>query len=331
MSTAKKVLGLGNALVDIMTQLKEESLLQDFDLPKGSMQLVDRTKSDQVIEGTKHLKTSLAAGGSAANAINGLAKLGVDCGFIGKIGPDEMGKFFSDDMKASGIQPLLIQSQTESGRAVALVSPDSERTFATYLGASVELSDVDLKPKNFAGFDYLHIEGYLVQNHALIEKALRLAKDAGLQVSLDLASYNVVEENLAFLQEMSKKYVDILLANEDEARAFTGEEDPEKALDIIADTVDIAIVKVGKNGSFIKKDGIKYRIGIIEVLSLDTTGAGDLYASGFIYGLMNGLSLDKAGDIGAVLSGNVIEVIGAKMDEERWAKIREEVNKIISK
>lgn len=330
MSTSKKVLGLGNALVDIMTQLENESLLQDFDLPKGSMQLVDKSKSDQVIEGTKHLKTSLAAGGSAANTINGLAKLGASCGFIGKIGPDKMGKFFSDDMKASGIQPMLIQSETESGRAVALVSPDSERTFATYLGASVELSDVDLKPENFSAYDYLHIEGYLVQNHALIEKALKLAKDAGLQVSLDLASYNVVEDNLAFLQDMTKKYVDILFANEEEAHAFTGEKDPEKALDIIADTVDIAIVKVGKNGSFIKKDGQKYKVGVIEAVSRDTTGAGDLYASGFIYGLMNGLSLDKAGDIGAILSGNVIEVIGAKMNEERWAKIKDEVNKIIA-
>lgn len=330
MSTTKKVLGLGNALVDIMTQLKEESLLQDFDLPKGSMQLVDKNKSDQVIEGTKHLETSLAAGGSAANTINGLAKLGAKCGFIGKIGPDEMGEFFSDDMKASGISPSLIKSETLSGRAVALVSPDSERTFATYLGASVELSDVDLKPEDFSGYDYLHIEGYLVQNHALIETALKYAKQAGLKVSLDLASYNVVEENLAFLQDMSKKYVDILFANEEEARAFTGEENPEKALEIMADSVEIAIVKVGKNGSFIKKDGVKYKVGVIDAVSRDTTGAGDLYAGGFIYGLMNDLSLDKAGDIGAILSGNVIEVIGAKMNEERWSKMKEQVNKIIA-
>ena len=329
MSTAKKVLGLGNALVDIMTQLEDESLLLSFDLPKGSMQLVDKIKSDQVVEGTKHLETSLAAGGSAANTINGLAKLGASCGFIGKIGTDSFGEFFSNDMIASGIQPLLIKSETESGRAVALISPDTERTFATYLGAAVELSDVDLKPEHFAGYDYLHIEGYLVQNHALIEKALQLAKAEGLLVSLDLASYNVVEDNLAFLQEMSKKYVDILFANEEEARAFTGEENPEKALDIIADIVDIAIVKVGKNGSFIKKDGKKYKVGVIEVGSRDTTGAGDLYAGGFLFGLMNDLSLDKAGQIGSVLSGNVIEVIGAKMDEERWAKITEAVNNIM--
>jgi len=330
MSTSKKVLGLGNALVDIMTQLQNESLLNDFGLPKGSMQLVDKTKSDQVIEGTKHLETSLAAGGSAANTINGLAKLGADCGFIGKIGKDIFGEFFSKDMAASGIQAMFIYSETESGRAVALVSPDTERTFATYLGASIELSDFDLKPEIFAGYDYLHIEGYLVQNHALIEKALKLAKEAGLKVSLDLASYNVVEENLSFLQDMSKKYVDILFANEEEARAFTGEEDPEKALEIIANSVDIAIVKVGKNGSFIKKEGLKYKVGVIEAVSRDTTGAGDLYASGFIYGLMNNLSLDKAGDIGAILSGNVIEVIGAKMDEKRWNKIKEEVNKILA-
>ncbi len=330
MSKTKKVLGLGNALVDIMTQLEDESLLQEFGLPKGSMQLVDKTKSDQVVDGTKHLKTSLAAGGSAANTINGLAKLGAECGFIGKIGKDSFGEFFSNDMISSGIKPLLILSDTESGRAVALISPDSERTFATYLGASVELSDFDLKPENFSGFDYLHIEGYLVQNHALIEKALQLAKAERLVISLDLASYNVVEENLAFLQEMSKKYVDILFANEEEARSFTGETNPEKALEIISEFVDIAIVKVGKFGSLIKKDGIKYQIGIIDVNSHDTTGAGDLYAGGFLFGLMKGMSLDKAGKIGALLAGNVIEVIGAKMDEIRWAKIISEVNKIIA-
>jgi len=328
MSTNKKVLGLGNALVDIMTQLEDESLLNTFGLPKGSMQLVDRIKSDEVVKGTKHLKSSLAAGGSAANTINGLAKLGASCGFIGKIGKDEMGNIFVNDMVNSGIEPFFIQSETESGRAVALVSPDSERTFATYLGASVELSDKDLKQADFKGYDYLHIEGYLVQNHALIEKALQLAKAEGLQVSLDLASYNVVEENLAFLQEMSKKYVDILFANEEEARAFTGDSNPEKALDIMAESVAIAIVKVGKNGSFIKKDGKKYKVGIIQAQSIDTTGAGDLYAGGFLYGLMNNLSLEKAGEIGAILSGNVIEVIGAKMDEERWTKIKEKVKTI---
>jgi sugar/nucleoside kinase (ribokinase family) len=325
MSTAKKILGLGNALVDIMTQIEDDALLNQFGLPKGSMQLVDKYKSDEVVEGTKHLKTSLAAGGSAANTINGLAKLGASCGFIGKIGKDSFGEFFSKDMTTSGIQPLFIQSETESGRAVALISPDSERTFATYLGASVELSDFDLDPIYFAGFDYLHIEGYLVQNHALIERALQLAKEAGMKVSLDLASYNVVEENLSFLKDMSEKYVDILFANEEEARAFTGETDPEKALEMMAKLVDTAVVKVGKNGSFIKKDGKKIKIGIIEANSKDTTGAGDLYASGFLYGLLNKLSLEKAGEIGALLSGNVIEVIGAKMDETRWEKIRQKV------
>lgn len=329
MNTKKKVLGLGNALVDIMTQLENETLLLEFGLPKGSMQLVDKIKSNQVVEGTKYLKTNLAAGGSAANTINGLAKLGASCGFIGKIGRDSFGEFFSNDMITSGIIPSLIQSETESGRAVALVSPDSERTFATYLGASVELSADDLKPENFSGYDYLHIEGYLVQNHALIEKALQLAKSEGLIVSLDLASYNVVEDNLAFLQEMSKKYVDILFANEEEARAFTGEDNPEKALDLIAENIGIAIVKVGKHGSFIKKDGKKYKVGVIDVVSRDTTGAGDLYAGGFLFGLMNGLELEKAGKIGSILAGNVIEVVGAKMDEKRWAKINEQVNELL--
>ena len=210
-------------------------------------------------------------------------------------------------------------SSSPSGVAAALVSPDAERTFATFLGAAVELSANDLTQEMFEGYNVFHIEGYLVQNHELIETAIILAKKAGCRVSIDLASYNVVEDNLDFLHRMVEN-VDIVFANEEEAKAFTGLE-PEAALDKIAEEVEIAVVKIGSKGSMVKNKGIVYKAGVIKANSIDTTGAGDLFASGFIYGMSKNLSFDKCAEIGAVIAGNVIEVIGAKMDAARWETI----------
>lgn len=322
-----KVLGMGNALVDILIRLKSDDTLKEFNLPKGSMQLVDFEFSNKVNTGTDHLEKQIASGGSAANTIHGIAKMGIDTGFIGKVGEDELGTFFYDDMLNSNIHPQLLKSNTPSGKAMALISPDSERTFATYLGAAVELSPDDILSDHFEGYDYFHIEGYLVQNHALIENAVKFAKENGLKVTLDMASYNVVEENLEFLKFILDKYVDIVFANEEEAKSFTGKE-PEEALNEFAKLCEIAVVKIGKNGSLIKKGTEMFKVGSIDANPADTTGAGDLYASGFIYGLINNYSLDKCGRIGSVLAGKTIEVIGPKMDEFKWKEVKNLIEKI---
>jgi sugar/nucleoside kinase (ribokinase family) len=322
-----KIFGIGNALVDIMTGLESDDTLKKLGLPKGSMQLVDEETIGKALNETKGLKQTLASGGSAANTINGLANLGAETAFIGKVGKDEMGAFFYNDMVNSGIKPMLLQGKGATGRALALVSTDSERTFAVNLGAAIEMTADDLNESHFSGYQYFHIEGYLVQNHSLIEKALKLAKQANLKVSLDLASYNVVESNLDFLQRMVKEYVDIVFANEEEAKAFTGKA-PEEAAIELAKITDIAIVKTGSKGSIIKSGNKTYNVGVIKVNPIDTTGAGDLYASGFIYGLSKGLSFEKCGEIGAILSGKVIEVIGPKMSKETWAEINRLVKSV---
>lgn len=325
MAKTDKVLGLGNALVDIMTKLQNDNLLEQLDLPKGSMQLVDSEFSTEVMDKTKSLKPILTSGGSAANTIHGLAKLGVNTGFIGKVGDDVMGNVFSKDLESSGITPLLLKSTTATGQAIALVSQDSERTFATYLGAAVELTAQDIDPTIFSNYEYFHIEGYLVQNHALIEESIKIAKQKGLKVSLDLASYNVVEENLEFLKGVVSEYVDIIFANEEEAKSFTGEE-PDNALDILSELCEIAIVKIGKAGSLIKYKGQKYKVGIIGGDAVDTTGAGDLYAAGFIYGLINDKPMNECGRLGSLLSGKVIENMGAKISEDGWAFIKSQID-----
>jgi len=317
----KKILGMGNALVDIMIRLEDEQLLKELDLPKGSMQLVDASRSQAILDKLEKYPKSFSAGGSAANTIHGLAMLGNPTGYMGVIGEDELGGSFVKDMINAGVEPHMIHSKQETGRAIALITPDSERTFATFLGAALELEASHLEPFNFSKYDYLHIEGYLVQNHDLIRTALSLAKKNNLTVSLDLASYNVVEANLDFLTEIVGKYVDILFANEEEAKAFTGQE-PMEALDQIAKMVRIAVVKTGSKGSLIKSGDKMVEIGVIKVKPVDTTGAGDLYASGFLYGQSNDLPLKKCGEIGALLAGHVIEVVGSKMGQDKWMEIR---------
>ncbi|HAN00620.1 MAG TPA: adenosine kinase [Marinilabiliales bacterium] len=319
-----KILGMGNALVDVMTRVPNDQILNQLNLPKGSMQLVDPDFSASVIEKTSHLNPVMTSGGSAANTIHGLAKLGIQTGFIGKVGRDALGEFFKHDLMQAGIEPYLLQSETPSGKAIALVTPDSERTFATCLGAAVELSASDLDASIFKGFQIFHIEGYLVQNHQLIETAIKLAKQQGLKVSLDLASYNVVAENLEFLKSIVSRYVDILFANEEEARSFTGLE-PDEALDFIASQCEYAVVKIGKNGSLIKHKNEKTHVGIIGIDAFDTTGAGDLYAAGFLYGMVHNLSLNDCGNMGALLSGKVIETLGAKISDQGWDFIKQQM------
>jgi sugar/nucleoside kinase (ribokinase family) len=324
----KKILGMGNALTDILLQIDNDEVLFSLNLLKGGMQLINTERSQEINDAVSNYSKIMATGGSASNTINGITRLGMTGGFVGKIGKDDIGLFFTNDSINNGVKPHLLTSETPSGRCTVLVSPDSERTLCTYLGAACELDASDLNAEMFQGYDIFHIEGYLVQNHELIRRAVMLAKQEGLKVSLDLASYNVVEDNLDFLLEIIHKYVDIVFANEEEARAFTGKE-PEEALKVISMHCDIAIVKVGKDGSFIKSGDKTVQIQPRKSECIDTTGAGDLYASGFLFGLANNYSLEVCGKIGSLISGNVVEVLGAKMPEEVWDNIQQKIGEII--
>lgn len=318
------VLGMGNALVDVMTRLDSDKTLKDFKLPKGSMQLVNKEFSNRILASTLGLKKHQSSGGSAANTIHGLAHLGIKSGFVGKIGRDNLGRFFDQDMKQNSIKPILFHDLEETGRSIALISPDSERTFATFLGAAISLTEEDITSDIFKGFHHFHVEGYLVQNKKLIKKALRLAKSHGLIVSFDMASYNVVAENVEFIEGLIKEYVDVVFANQQEAEVFTAKKSKE-AFRELSRICEVAVMKMGLNGSLVRRGNEDYKIGIVDVNTIDTTGAGDLYAAGFIYGLCRELPLDRCGHVGAICSAYVTEVVGAKMDEERWQIVKEKI------
>ena len=181
----------------------------------------------------------------------------------------------------------------------------------------------------FAGYNYLYIEGYLLQDHDLMLRAVQLAKEEGLQVCLDMASYNVVEAERDFFDQLIVKYVDIVLANESEALAYTGKA-PHEALEEIASKCSIAVVKTGKEGSLVKKG-----TEVIQLLScpvdnvLDTTGAGDFYAAGFLYGLTNGYSLEKCARISSILAGYVIQTVGTALTKKKWNEIKLNIESVL--
>lgn len=317
----KRILGIGSALVDFLAQVPDEQILNELNLPKGSMTYVDienSVKISQMI--TEKYGSQRASGGSAANTMSGLAQLGIEAGFLSKVGKDEVGQFFEKQMSDTHVKPLMLKSDTPTGRVMAFVTPDGERTFATCLGAAIELSPDDIKPELFDGWDIFYVEGYLVANPNMLRKAVETAKAKGLKIAIDLASYNVVEESRDFLMELIENYVDIVFANEKESFALTGLE-PEAALHFIAEHCDIAVVKVGPKGAFVQRGNEIVTIPPMPANVVDTTGAGDMWAAGFLAGLVKGKDLKTCGTIGTLLASNIIEVIGAKMDDARWKKI----------
>lgn len=311
-------------MTDVLVNLHDDVVLEKFGLAKGSMSLVDAAMQLEIAESTAQLPRTMSLGGSAGNTIRAMAKLGAGTGFIGKVGRDETGDFYITALENLGIEPTVFRGRAHSGRCVSLVSHDGERTMATHLGAALELVPEEIGARMFEGYDCLYIEGYLVQNHDLIEKAASQAKKMGLSVAIDLASYNVVDENLDFLRELTDAYVDIVFANEQEAHSFTGEPDPAKALAKISDLVDIAVVKIGTRGALIRQGRETLHVGVMAAARrVDTTGAGDFYAAGFLAGMCEGLSLRKCGTLGSIAAGKVIEVVGTTFDECVWSEVLE--------
>ncbi len=323
-----KIIGFGNALVDVLALLKDDALLNELNLPRGGMQLIDDNQQTRISAILKTLNPEMATGGSAGNTILALAKVGVQTGFVGRLGNDEMGHFFADKCKERGIEARVVFGPGMTGVANTFISPDGERTFATYLGEAALAETGDVTPATFDGYDLLHIEGYLVQNHAFIEHVMRTAKACGLKVSIDLASYNVVANDLDFFRYLVQEYVDIVFANEEESAAFTHGKAPAEALVEIGGMCEVAVVKLGKRGSSAMCQG---ETCVVEPCLVDkvvdTTAAGDFFAGGFLYGYANGFSLERCLWAGSLLGSKVIQVIGTQVTEETWREIVEQIHK----
>lgn len=324
MNTGKKIIGLGSALVDILVN-ENDDFLDEMGSPKGGMTLVDSTFIENALSKTDG-RPHVVPGGSACNTIIGISRLGGNGCFVGKCGGDKLGEMFEKDLQENKVNPILFKSATPTGQVLSVVTPDAQRTMFTYLGASSEMTPQEITKTLFEDASIVHIEGYLLFNQDLMIGALKTARAAGARVSLDLASFTVVEQSKDILNEIVSKYVDILIANEDEARVFTGHTDEDKAISALGKNVELAVLKLGKQGSMIFNHGKTYRIapaGSGDII--DTTGAGDLWASGFLFGLENKFSYEKCGAVASACGYEVCRVMGASIPEEGWARIINEI------
>ena len=317
----KLIVGVGSALIDILSHEKED-FLSKTGAVKGGMTYVNKEFIDKTLLISSQ-PPILVPGGSACNTVVGVGKLGGEARFVGKCGSGAMGEFFVNDLKRQNVEPLLLHSDSPTGRVLAIITPDAQRSMFTFLGASAEIRPQDITKAFFANAAIVHIEGYLLFNPELILKVLKTAKSSGARISLDLASFNVVKESHGRLQQIIKSFVDILIANEDEALAYTGEKDEIRAIQAMAADAEIAVLKVGERGSFIAS-----RDQIIPIQpktggpAIDSTGAGDLWASGFLYGLVKGYALEKCGELGSACGYEVCQVVGATIPDAGWKRIR---------
>lgn len=323
-----KILGCGAPIVDILVNVDDEFLLKNVSGDKGGMELVDISVIDEILSNTSS-QQSIVPGGSSANTIQALAKLGVKTGFLGKVGRDERGSFYKKNYadKGGDISRFKLSNDVATGCCLSMVTPDSQRTMRTYLGAASTITVDDITENDVLGFSHFHLEGYTLQylsNVAL--KVLGLAKKNGLKTSIDLASFEVVKQFQNEIPELLKRYVDIVFCNEDESKQLCGSEKSEdffKAVDGLCETV---VLKLGKEGAIVKSDDITVKIPAKIVNAVDTTGAGDLWQAGFLYGYMpirtlSGKLLEKAGGFGSVLGAEIVQVMGASIPDERWPEI----------
>ncbi len=319
-----KVLGVGSPILDLLVRV-DDAFIDAIPGDKGGMALVSAAELDDILA-KSGVAPERAPGGSAANTIFGLANLGAPTALLGKVGVDDAARFYKGRYETMGgdISRIKTSPGTPTGRCLSLVTPDSERTMRTDLGAAAELAPDDLTPADFADATHVHLEGYLLFNQPLAMCALALAKDAGASVSFDLASFEVVKAAGDALPEILDEFVDIVFANEMEAEAFSGSSDPGVALDALAEHCSVAAVKLGPDGALVKKGAETAEIDAISAEAVDTTGAGDLWAAGFLHEFLLGSGeIAAAGRLGAVLGAEVVQIMGAAIPEDAWARIKQ--------
>ena len=316
-----RITGIGSALMDILIN-ESDDFLKKFNKTKGGMTLVDDADIQKILAGTG--QTPLAVpGGAACNTIMGVGRLGGKARFIGHRGNDEYGKNFEDQLVQSRVQPVLSASNAPTGKVLSVITPDAQRSMFTFLGASTEFDPLAIKAEMFNETAIAMIEGYLLFNRDLMMAALKAAKEAGALIALDLASFEVVNSSKDILDNIIQDYVDILIANEDEAKAFTGFSDEQKAVEALSENTSYAVLKVGERGSYVAHQQDIVKIPAQKGNSpVDTTGAGDLWASGFLFGLAHGFSIEKSGRLASACGYEVCQVMGAQIPETAWERIR---------
>jgi len=324
----KKVdlIGLGNAIVDIIVNIEDE-FLEINNLEKGSMNLINSNESQALLKNCKVIKQ--ISGGSSANTVVSLAELGNNVQFIGRVKNDQFGDFFSDDIKKSKTifnTPPTIEGPP-TAHSIILITPDAQRTMCTYLGASIELEAEDIDFSVIKESKYLYLEGYLwdseLAKNAFL-KAAQIAKQSNTKIILSLSDSFCVDRHRKSFLELIDEYVDIVFCNESEVLSLFKKDKLANCQGDLSSLCELVVVTLGSNGSLIiNKNKIEVIMSISKGKVIDTTGAGDIYAGGFIHGLINNYSLKKCGELGSICAGHIITQLGSRSNRDFKELLRE--------
>ena len=320
------LIGLGNAIVDILVNIEDE-FLEINNLDKGSMNLINFDESQRLLENCKVIKQ--ISGGSSANTVVCLGELGNNVQFIGRVKNDKFGNFFSSDIKKSKV--IFNTPHTTEGASTAnsiiLITPDAQRTMCTFLGASVEFEPNDIDFSVLKESKYLYLEGYLwdseLAKNAFL-KAAQVAKQSNTKIILSLSDSFCVDRHRESFLELIDEYVDIIFCNESEVLSLLKKDKLANCQKDISSLCELVVVTLGSKGSLIfRKNDIEVIKSVNKGKVIDTTGAGDIYAGGFIHGLINNYSLKKCGELGSICAGHIITQLGSRSDFDFKELIRE--------
>lgn len=322
-------IGLGNALVDVLLRLDSDDVLAEVGIKKGAMDMIGQEQMIAIRKTQKRLEKSQAPGGSVCNTMRAMACLGANTGFIGKIGTDTVGEYYEKALQDANVSPYFIKTEGISGSCTVLISKDGERTMGTFLGPAPTITPDEIKEEILSRYNCIYIEGYLLVNEELVRTTMQKAKKLGLKVALDLSNFNIVNAFKGLLDDIIPEYVDILFSNESEAEAFTGLK-AEEAVKVLSGMVEVSLVTLGKEGALVGSKGQVIAVPAEGGKPVDTTGAGDHFAAGFLYGQSVGATLEQSARIGSILAGYIIDVIGAQIPDDKWEQIKLKVDAILS-
>lgn len=319
---AYDVYGVGNSLVDIQARV-DEPFLEQVGFAKGIMTLVNEADQRRVLEKLADQPTNRCAGGSAANTIMGVVDFGGRGAYAGKTGCDEIGEFFLTDMRQRGVRIEVPPTDGQSGTCVVLITADAQRTMLTNLGVSATLSPDDINEADIREAKYVYVEGYLFTNEgprAAALKAMELAKKNGVKVAFTVSDPFLIGLFRDRFWQLIEEDVDLLFCNEEEARALTGKEDPIECAQVIHKHCENVALTLGKNGSLLMHQGEVLPVEGVPVVAVDSTGAGDMYAAGILYGITNGLSWRQSGRLASHAAARVVSQLGARLQQRFTAE-----------
>lgn len=323
-----QVVGIGNAMVDVLARA-EDSFLAEAGVQKGIMQLIDMARAVDLYSRVGPAKE--VSGGSAANTIAGIAHLGGRTAYVGKVKDDQLGAIFAHDLRAQGAGYETAMApkseEAETGRCIVIVTPDGERSMNTYLGVTEFLTADDIDETQMADAEWIYLEGYRFdgpESHAAFAKAIAACKGAGGKVSITLSDPFCIERHRDAFRDMIRDHVDLLFCNRAEMRSMYQTDDFDAALAQAASEVAIVACTDSEHGVHILADGQRWHVPAVPTRIVDATGAGDLFAGAFLWGLTNGHDLETCGKMGNLAASEVISHIGARPEADLKALFAEQ-------